>query len=89
VAHPVLRHGANHFGGDVPGLGWHTHRIVSAVGGSQGECIRQASGATPRRWYHSSAPNTQFLATYQVIKKWLSYRERELLGRDLTVEEAR
>jgi len=26
---------------------------------------------------------------YQVIKKWLSYRERPLLGRDLTVEEAR
>ena len=26
---------------------------------------------------------------YQVIKKWLSYRERALLGRGLTVEEAR
>ena len=26
---------------------------------------------------------------YQVIKKWLSYRERPLLGRDLTVDEAR
>lgn len=26
---------------------------------------------------------------YQVIKKWLSYRERTLLGRDLTSEEAR
>ena len=26
---------------------------------------------------------------YQVIKKWLSYRERPLLGRDLTVTEAR
>lgn len=26
---------------------------------------------------------------YQVIKKWLSYRERTLLGRDLTPEEAR
>ena len=26
---------------------------------------------------------------YQVMKKWLSYRERPLLGRDLTVEEAR
>ena len=24
---------------------------------------------------------------YQVIKKWLSYRERPLLGRDLTIEE--
>lgn len=26
---------------------------------------------------------------YQVVKKWLSYREKELLGRDLTPEEAR
>ena len=26
---------------------------------------------------------------YQVMKKWLSYRERPLLGRDLTAEEAR
>jgi hypothetical protein len=26
---------------------------------------------------------------YQVMKKWLSYRERTLLGRDLTVDEAR
>ena len=26
---------------------------------------------------------------YAVIKKWLSYREKELLGRSLTVEEAR
>jgi len=26
---------------------------------------------------------------YQVVKKWLSYRERELLGRSLTEEEAR
>ena len=26
---------------------------------------------------------------YQVIKKWLSYRERDLLGRDLTLDEVR
>ena len=26
---------------------------------------------------------------YQVIKKWLSYREKTLLGRDLTIDEAR
>ena len=29
------------------------------------------------------------LPIYQVIKKWLSYRELELLGRPLTPEEAR
>jgi hypothetical protein len=26
---------------------------------------------------------------YQVLKKWLSYRERQVLGRDITKEEAR
>jgi hypothetical protein len=26
---------------------------------------------------------------YQVIKKWLAYREQKILGRDITVEEAR
>jgi hypothetical protein len=29
------------------------------------------------------------LAGYQIIKKWLSYRQKELLDRSLTVEEAR
>jgi hypothetical protein len=29
------------------------------------------------------------LGGYQVIKKWLSYRERDLQGRDLTADEAR
>ena len=32
---------------------------------------------------------THTIGGYQVIKKWLSYRERPLLGRDLTVDEAR
>jgi hypothetical protein len=26
---------------------------------------------------------------YQVLKKWLTYRERDLLGRSITVDEAR
>jgi hypothetical protein len=30
-----------------------------------------------------------FIGGYQVIKKWLSYREQELLGRPLRSEEAR
>jgi hypothetical protein len=30
-----------------------------------------------------------FIGGYQVIKKWLSYRERDILGRSLTIEEAR
>lgn len=30
-----------------------------------------------------------YIGGYQVVKKWLSYREQELLGRPLRVEEAR
>ena len=30
-----------------------------------------------------------YIGGYQVIKKWLSYREQELLGRGLQPEEAR
>jgi hypothetical protein len=30
-----------------------------------------------------------YIGGYQVMKKWLSYRERDLLGRPLNVEEAR
>jgi hypothetical protein len=29
------------------------------------------------------------ISGYSVIKKWLSYREKELLGRSLSVDEAR
>jgi len=29
------------------------------------------------------------IAGYQVLKKWLSYRERQVLGRDITKDEAR
>jgi len=32
---------------------------------------------------------TYIIGGYQVMKKWLSYRERGLLGRDLTADEAR
>lgn len=32
---------------------------------------------------------TTRIGGYQVIKKWLSYREHKLLGRPLTTEEAR
>ena len=37
--------------------------------------------AAPAVWEYT-------LCGYQVIKKWLSYREREVLGRDLTTDEA-
>jgi hypothetical protein len=30
-----------------------------------------------------------YIGGYQVIKKWLSYREKELLKRSLTIEEVR
>jgi hypothetical protein len=32
---------------------------------------------------------TYYIGGYQVIKKWLSYREQKLLGRALTPEETR
>lgn len=44
------------------------------------------------RAYWTNIPNPVWeytLGGYQVIKKWLSYRERPLLGRDLTIEDAR
>jgi len=44
------------------------------------------------RAYWANVPKAVWeytLGGYQVIKKWLSYRERPLLGRDLTIEEAR
>jgi predicted helicase len=41
-------------------------------------------------WRNVPLPVWQYtLGGYQVIKKWLSYREKELLGRSLSVEEAR
>ncbi len=41
-------------------------------------------------WRNIPLPVWEYtLGGYQVIKKWLSYREKELLGRSLTVEEAR
>jgi hypothetical protein len=36
----------------------------------------------PRVWAYS-------IGGYQVLKKWLSYRERPLLGRSLSIDEAR
>ncbi|MCL4867156.1 MAG: hypothetical protein KJZ47_14775, partial [Gemmatimonadales bacterium] len=44
------------------------------------------------RAYWANVPRAVWeytLGGYQVIKKWLSYRERPLLGRDLQIEEAR
>lgn len=42
--------------------------------------------------YYSNVPAAVWEYTiggYQVVKKWLSYRDRGLLGRGLTIEEAR
>jgi hypothetical protein len=44
------------------------------------------------RAYWSNVPVSVWeysLGGYQVIKKWLSYREKELLGRSLSVDEVR
>ena len=41
-------------------------------------------------WKNIPEPVWKFtLGGYQVMKKWLSYRERALLGRDLTIDEAK
>jgi len=41
-------------------------------------------------WANVPKPVWEYtLGGYQVIKKWLSYRQRPLLGRDLTAEEAK
>jgi hypothetical protein len=41
-------------------------------------------------WRNVPLPVWEYtLGGYQVIKKWLSYREKELLGRSLSVDEAR
>ena len=41
-------------------------------------------------WKNIPEPVWEFtLGGYQVMKKWLSYRERALLGRDLTIDEAK
>ena len=42
--------------------------------------------------YWSNVPEAVWdytIGGYQVLKKWLSYREREVLGRPITKEEAR
>ena len=41
-------------------------------------------------WHNVPAPVWDYtLGGYAVLKKWLSYREKRVLGRDLTPEEAR
>ena len=41
-------------------------------------------------WKNIPQPVWEFtLGGYQVMKKWLSYRERALLGRDLTIDKAK
>ena len=61
-------------------------QLMSCLGGS---CLDVYLN---ERAYWRCVPSqvwTYTIGGYQVIKKWLSYRERPLLGRDLTPEEAR
>jgi hypothetical protein len=37
----------------------------------------------------ADSPEPRTIGGYQVLKKWLSYRERQVLGRDITKDEAR
>src|SRR5208282_1774204 len=59
----------------APLLGQSTHDIFL----NESACWRNVPAAV---WDYT-------IGGYQVIKKWLSYREHELLGRPLTPDEAR
>lgn len=70
---------------------------AAALGLSLDEALAQLGRATADvylndRAYWRNIPEgvwNYYIGGYQVIKKWLSYRERRVLGRDLRGEEAR
>ena len=67
-------------------------RQVRASGGSTPElsCLLALSEFVNDRAYWRNIPATVWnykLGGYQVLKKWLSYRERKVLGRALRPEE--
>jgi hypothetical protein len=70
----------------LAGLGLAQEQLTACLGGT---CVdvflneRAYWRCVPKRVW------TYTIGGYQVMKKWLSYRERPLLGRDLTVDEAR
>ena len=67
-------------------LGLSFEQLMTCLGGS---CVDVYLN---ERAYWCCVPSRVWgytIGGYQVIKKWLSYRERPLLGRDLTVAEAR
>ena len=67
-------------------LGLSFEQLMGCLGGS---CV---DVYISERTYWRCVPTrvwTHTIGGYQVMKKWLSYRERPLLGRDLTPDEAR
>ena len=69
----------------MPGQG----RIVE-VAGTLGDISYDVYLNDVAYWHHVPAPVWDYtLGGYPVLKKWLSYRERQVLGRDLRPEEAR
>lgn len=89
----------------MPGKGWHLERPYSeqelalfAAAGPDGEELLALLGRTTYDvylnehlyWKNIPARIWQYhIGGYQVIKKWLSYREHSVLGRPLTSDEAR
>jgi hypothetical protein len=75
--------------------GWGHSGKGGAVMPAKGKLVRHADALDVYlndRVYWKNVPIEVWeytLGGYQVIKKWLSYRERPLLGRGLTVEEVR
>jgi len=85
----------------MPGKGLYVERLelaLFAAAGPGSEELQAVLGKTTydvylnEQMYWKNIPAriwTYHIGGYQVIKKWLSYRERSLLGRSLTPDEAR
>jgi hypothetical protein len=50
--------------------------------------IRASGRAVKETWYYPAVKLSDSISGYALIKNWLSYRERELLGRSVSVDEA-
>lgn len=72
---------------------WYTPReVVKYMVARVNTVLKEELGIARGLVYWANVPRAVWeytLGGYQVIKKWLSYREKDLLGRDLTADEAR
>ena len=76
----------------MPGKGWVESRAASPVeaAGGLGASTHDIHLNAQACWHHvPPAVWDYMLGGYQVLKKWLSYREQSLLGRALTLDEVK